>query len=163
MHHIDKNLMRCISFLAYERVIDMLCSRHDVSPGIDQRDLYMRAPHPVTPTVFAVKHPLPPDMTCVFTTFPFLALHACSSTLYSAFFFSLQSFCLMLTGKPTGVAVSYCIAWPQTQLIFTACQIHMSDPRPQSFVGSWGMGGGQGCIGREGTSAAAPEAVRQAV
>ena len=29
----------------------------------------------------------------------------------------------MYTGKPTGVAVSHCITWFQTQLILTACQI----------------------------------------
>ena len=40
-----------------------------------------------------------------------------------AVFFSLQSLCLMHTGKPTGVAVSHCITWFQTQLILTACQI----------------------------------------
>ena len=37
--------------------------------------------------------------------------------------FSLQSLCLTHTGKPTGVAVSHCITWFQTQLIHTACQI----------------------------------------
>ena len=40
-----------------------------------------------------------------------------------AVFFSLQSLCLMHTGKPTGVAVSHCITWFQTQLILTTCQI----------------------------------------
>ena len=29
----------------------------------------------------------------------------------------------MHTGKPTGVAVSHCITWFQTQLIHTACEI----------------------------------------
>ena len=29
----------------------------------------------------------------------------------------------MHTGKPTGVAISHCIAWFQTQLILTTCQI----------------------------------------
>ena len=35
----------------------------------------------------------------------------------------LQSLCLMHTGKPTGVAVSHCRTWFQTQLILTTCQI----------------------------------------
>ena len=30
---------------------------------------------------------------------------------------------LLGTGKPTGVAVSHCITWFQTQLILTTCQI----------------------------------------
>ena len=33
------------------------------------------------------------------------------------------SLCLMHAGKPTGVAVSHCITWFQTQLILTTCQI----------------------------------------
>ena len=48
-------------------------------------------------------------------------------------FFSLQSLCLTHTGKPTGVAVSHCITWFQTQLILTTCQIryhsHLWDHR----------------------------------
>ena len=60
---------------------------------------------------------------------------------YRCFFsFCLQSLCLMHTGKPTGVVVSHCITWFQTQLILTTCQIryrgqcgiivalHSSDP-----------------------------------
>ena len=35
----------------------------------------------------------------------------------------MQSLCLMHTGKPTGVAVSHCITWFQTQLILTTCQV----------------------------------------
>ena len=38
-------------------------------------------------------------------------------------FFSLQSLCLVHTGRPTGVAVSHCMTWFQTQLILTTCQI----------------------------------------
>ena len=38
-------------------------------------------------------------------------------------FFSLQSLCLTHTGKSTGVAISHCITWFQTQLILTTCQI----------------------------------------
>ena len=41
----------------------------------------------------------------------------------TAVFFSLQSLCLVHTGKPTGVAVSHCRTWFQTQLILTTCQI----------------------------------------
>ena len=44
-------------------------------------------------------------------------------SLHPAVFFSLQSLCLMHTGKPTGVAVPHCITWFQTQLIPTTCQI----------------------------------------
>ena len=44
-------------------------------------------------------------------------------SLHTAVFFSLQSLCLMHTGKPTGVAVSHCITRFQTQLILTTCQI----------------------------------------
>ena len=47
------------------------------------------------------------------------------------FFYSIQSLCLMHTGKPTGVAVSHCITWFQIQLILTACQI-----RYHTVVGS---------------------------
>ena len=36
------------------------------------------------------------------------------------YLFSLQSLCLMHTGKPPGVAVSHCMAWVQTQQILTA-------------------------------------------
>jgi hypothetical protein len=43
--------------------------------------------------------------------------------VHTALLFSLQSLCLMHTGKPTGVAVSHCITWFQTQLIPTTCQI----------------------------------------
>ena len=43
--------------------------------------------------------------------------------LHMAVFFSLQSLCLMHTGKPTGVAVSHCITWFLTQLILITCQI----------------------------------------
>ena len=39
-----------------------------------------------------------------------------------AFFFA-HSTKLLGTGKPTGVAVSHCITWFQTQLILTTCQI----------------------------------------
>ena len=35
----------------------------------------------------------------------------------------VQSFCLMHTGKPTGMAVSHCITWFQTQRILTTYQI----------------------------------------
>ena len=43
-------------------------------------------------------------------------------------FLSIFLSCIILlqfmhTGKPTGVAVSHCIAWFQTQLILTTCQI----------------------------------------
>ena len=44
--------------------------------------------------------------------------------LKSDVFFSLQSLCLMHTGKPMGVAVSHCITWFQTELILTTYQIH---------------------------------------
>ena len=41
--------------------------------------------------------------------------------------------CLTHTGKPTGVAVSHCITWFQTQLILAKCQIryhsHLWDHR----------------------------------
>ena len=44
-----------------------------------------------------------------------------------------QSLCLMHNGKPTGMAVSHCITWFQTQLILTTCQIryhsHLWDHR----------------------------------
>ena len=43
--------------------------------------------------------------------------------LHTAIFFSLQSLCLLHTGKPAGVAVSHCITWTQTQLILTACEV----------------------------------------
>ena len=47
-----------------------------------------------------------------------------SLNLHTAvFYYSLQSLCLVHTGKPTGVAVSHCTTWFQTQLILTACQI----------------------------------------
>ena len=46
---------------------------------------------------------------------------ACS--LHTAVLFGLQSLCLMHTGKPTGVAVSHCITWFQTQLITTVRRI----------------------------------------
>ena len=49
----------------------------------------------------------------------------------SGVFFSLQSLCIMHTGKPTGVAVSHCITWFQT-----ANPHYVSDPLRQSFVGS---------------------------
>ena len=52
-----------------------------------------------------------------------LDLHAFSSILQAAVFFSLQSLCLLHMGKPTGVAVSHCITWCQIQLFFTTCQI----------------------------------------
>ena len=45
-------------------------------------------------------------------------------SLHTAVFFSLQSLCLMQTGKPTRVAVSHCITWFQTELILTTFQIH---------------------------------------
>ena len=41
--------------------------------------------------------------------------------LHTAVFFSLQSLCLMHTGRPTGVAVSHCITWFQTQQILSLC------------------------------------------
>ena len=87
----------------------------------------MQAPPAATP--IAVKHPLPPEMTCVFTIFLFLVLYAPQL----CFILCFQSFCLMHTGKPTGVAVSHCITWFQTQLILTTCQIryhsHLWDHR----------------------------------
>ena len=50
-----------------------------------------------------------------------------------AVFFSLQSLCLMHTGKPTGLAVSHCMTWFQTQLILSRCLIryhsHLWDHR----------------------------------
>ena len=46
-----------------------------------------------------------------------------ASSLHTTVFFSLQSLCLTHTRKPTGVAVSHCITWFQTQLILTTCQI----------------------------------------
>ena len=53
-----------------------------------------------------------------------LILYAISAfNLHTAVFFGLQSLCLMHTGKPTGVAVSHCRTWFQTQLILTTCQI----------------------------------------
>ena len=45
--------------------------------------------------------------------------------------FSRQSLCLVHTGKATGVAVSHCMTWFQTQLIPTTCQI-----RYNAIVGS---------------------------
>ena len=55
------------------------------------------------------------------------------SSIPVRFSFSLQSLCLMHTGEPTGVAVSHCITWFQTQLILTTCQIryhsHLWDHR----------------------------------
>ena len=42
-----------------------------------------------------------------------------SLSLHTAVFFSLQSLCLVHTGKRTGVAVSHCITWFQTQPILT--------------------------------------------
>ena len=39
------------------------------------------------------------------------------------FFFSLRSLCLTHTGNPTGVALSHCITWFQSQLLRTTCQI----------------------------------------
>ena len=54
-----------------------------------------------------------------------------SRSLHTAVFFSLQSLCLVHTGKPTGVAVSHCRTWFQTQLILTTCQI-----RYHAIVGS---------------------------
>ena len=53
--------------------------------------------------------------------------------LHTAVYFTLQSLCLMHTGKPMGVAVSHCITWFQTQLILTTRQIryhsHLCDHR----------------------------------
>ena len=41
------------------------------------------------------------------------------------FFLSARSVLgLMHTGKRTGVGVSHCISWFQTQLILTTCHIH---------------------------------------
>ena len=37
--------------------------------------------------------------------------------------------CLMHTGKPTGVAVSHCMTWFQTQLMCTMCQIRYHSHR----------------------------------
>ena len=45
------------------------------------------------------------------------------SNLHTAVFFSLQSLCLVHTGKPAGVAVSHCTTRFQTQLFLTTCQI----------------------------------------
>ena len=54
-------------------------------------------------------------------------------SLHTAVLFSLQSLCLMHTGKPMGVAVSHCRTWFQPQLIPTTCQIcyhsHLWDHR----------------------------------
>ena len=58
--------------------------------------------------------------------------HKCYS-LHAAVFSSPQPLCLVHTGRPTGVAVSHCIARFQTQLIRTTCQIryhsHLWDHR----------------------------------
>ena len=47
----------------------------------------------------------------------------------SCLFFSLRSFVPHLdTGKPTGVAVSHCITWYQSQIILTIrCYGHLWD------------------------------------
>ena len=61
-------------------------------------------------------------------------VHACDACLVTprpwkfglgvfAAFSSVQSLCLMHTGKPTGVAVSHRITWFRNQLILTTCQI----------------------------------------
>ena len=42
-----------------------------------------------------------------------------------------EAFCFVLKLKPTGVAVSHCMTWFQTQLILTTCQI-----RYHAIVGS---------------------------
>ena len=47
----------------------------------------------------------------------------CSMAMDSMIIAIVQSLCLVHTGKPTGVAVSHCITWFQTQLILTMCQI----------------------------------------
>ena len=83
------------------------------------------------------------DQLCLNVVFPSLPGTdiVCNATrwfipafsLHSAVLVSLQSLCLMHTGKPMGVAVSHWIAWLQTQLIPTTCQIryhsHLWDPR----------------------------------
>ena len=61
---------------------------------------------------------------CMFTAPPVFFLSAHWTVFFhSAVFLSLQSMCLMHTGKPEGVAVSQCIKWFRTQLILTTCQI----------------------------------------
>ena len=52
-------------------------------------------------------------------------------SLHTAVLFSLQSLCLVHTGKPTSLAVFHCITQFQTQLILTTCQI-----RYHAIVGS---------------------------
>jgi hypothetical protein len=52
--------------------------------------------------------------------------------LHSAVFFSPHSLCFMHTGEPEGVAVSHCI----TGFSDSANPHYVSDPLPQSFVGS---------------------------
>ena len=47
----------------------------------------------------------------------FTPSHLVASIFTPLFFYSLQSLCLTHTGKPTGVAVSHCITWFQTQPI----------------------------------------------
>ena len=66
--------------------------------------------------------------------------------LHTAVFFSRQSLCLMHTGKPTGVAVSHCITWFQTQLIHTTCHI-----RHHSHCGSGPNGGTRHLGSRSGS------------
>ena len=83
------------------------------------------------------------SIICTFTAPPVFVLDAPLSPVvprcplnrvfHSAVLPCLQSSWLMHTGKPTGVAVSHCITWSQTQLIFTTCQIryhsHLWDHR----------------------------------
>ena len=52
-------------------------------------------------------------------------------------FFSLQSLCLVHTGKPTGVAVSHCITWFQTQIILNPPPPPMRMGPPLSKEETW--------------------------
>jgi hypothetical protein len=66
-----------------------------------------------------------PDISGIMPcTTPVMARSLTSAfNLPTAVFFSLQPSCLTHTGKPTGMAVSHCITWFQTQIIPTTCQI----------------------------------------
>ena len=67
--------------------------------------------------------------------------------LHTAVFFSLQPLCLMHTEKPTGVAVSHCITWFQTQLILTTCQIRYHGHQASFIRAILQWGGGSGWVG----------------
>ena len=74
-----------------------------------------KPPPGATLMIFAVKHPLPPNMRCVI--FLFRVFHAPQLYFILCRLFQPQSLCLVHTGKPTGVAVSHCVSRSATTVI----------------------------------------------